>query len=495
MLIPAPLHPHALSLSFMTNNQRHLWAGQELYGPLPIYNTPYTFEILGELHPLHFQNAFQTLINSCDVFRTIIREIQGTPVPILLPSFPYTMEYCDYTHSQDPDQAAQAWTHDRMQRVLALHECLFDSALIRVSRTQWIWFYNVHHLISDGLTVSLMFERMSKFYGQSLMGTLEEEEAQPQFYLFAEWEAAFLKSERHKKGGVYWEKILQNHLPPLQLYGHTLDSQLVPIQRVTYPLDHTTTHAIRLLAESLDNQHPPKPSTLCEIFATLFFAYLFRISGNRHLSMGIPFHARPAGPFKTTLGLFVEIAPLIIDIAPTETFETLWKKIHREIHDISRHFRSNPTRALQQRPYHVLFNFHLATFPHFHEIPVKTTWHHIGMANVGLTFNVQDFNKLGTFTLDLDINAKQFDQTQQHRILEHILSLLQAFLKDPSQPLGASPMLSDSELHSVLQEYNESQEINNLKKTEEEIAHSTQGLHHLFEAQVVAHQDAVAVVF
>ena len=494
MRTPAPLSSHLISPTVLTNKQRQLWVGQQLYGPLPMYNTPYTFEMFGELHPEYFQHAFQLLINSCDVFRTIIREIHGAPEPMLLSSLSYSMEYCDYAHTQDSEQVVQTWIQNRMKRVFELSDCLFDTALIRVSSTKWIWFYNVHHLISDGLTVSLMFNRMSEFYGQSLTGTLREQVTQPQYQRYAEWESAFSQSARHKNAETYWTTKLQAPLTPLRLYDHKLDCQVVPIQRVTYALDPSLSESIRLVAESFAHPHSPTHSTFFEIFAALFIAYLFRISGNRHLSIGIPFHGRPAGPFKTTLGLFVEIAPLMIDVAQTETFETLRKKIHEELHAVSRHFRSTPACRLEERPYHVQLNYHLASFPNFQEIPVKTTWHHIGMADVGLTFNIQDFNQRGSFTFDLDIDAEHFDGTQRQRILKHILSLLHACLKDPSQPLGKCTLLSDGEHLSGVDESHASQNNFHLQQAEDSIDSSTQGIAHLFEAQVEQAPDAVAIV-
>ena len=68
------IHPQTMIIprSF-TTKQQQLWVGQQLYGALPVYNTPYAFVILGELSVNHFQKAFQTLVNSCDVFRTIIK--------------------------------------------------------------------------------------------------------------------------------------------------------------------------------------------------------------------------------------------------------------------------------------------------------------------------------------------------------------------------------------------------------------------------------------
>ena len=487
--------PDAISYSALTNKQRQLLVGQKFYGSLPIYNLSLTYTIRGELKVQRFQNAFQALINSCDVFRTLIEDIDGVPRLKVVSHLPYTMELCDFSQHPDPEHEAQAWVQRRMQKVFKLNERLFESALIRLAEAKWIWFYKVHHIISDGISLSLMYHRMSELYGHSLVGAPEEQVAEPRYRSYVEWETDFFKTDRHQKGKKFWAAKLRQLSEPLQLYGRTIDSQLVPIKRVTYPLDDKITHDIYRLADSDFASGRAKPATIFEIFASVFMAYLYRISGQRHLPVGIPFHNRPAGPFKKTLGLFVEVAPLFIDIGDTETFETLRKKIRRELRAMSPHVRSVPEYTLQDRPYQVMLNYHMGAFPDFCGMPTFMQWHHNGMANVGLTLNIQDFNSTGKFTLEFDINAELFDEKQQHRILQHTLRLLQAFLKDPSQRLDTISMLSEEEVHLVVHKFNQPLNSIRLKQTNGGLLQTGQCLHHLIEAQVGQTPEAVAVVF
>ncbi len=447
--------PDAFSYSALTNKQQQFWLGQQLYGSLPLYNLPWTFTIHGQLEVKHFRNAFEALIKSCYVFRTVIEEIDGIPRLKVLSHVPYTMEICDFSQHPDPERAAKAWIEPRMQRVFKPGECLFESALIKLATTKWIWFHNVHHIISDGLTLALMFHRMSEFYGRSLDADLEEQVPESQYQSYVEWEADFFQTDRHQKGKAFWATKLRQPCEPLRLYGHTMDGQLAPINRMTCPLDAEITQAIFQSVSADLAKRVAKPATLFEIFAAVFITYLYRISGQRHLSIGIPFHNRPPGPFKTTLGIFVEIAPLCIDIAETETFETLRKKIRREVQAMTRHVRSVPEHTLQNRPYHVIFNYHLAAFPDFYGMPTISQWHHVGISNVGLTLHVQDFNSSGVFTFELDVNGELFDERQQHRMLQQMLQLLWAFVKDPNQRLNAFSMLSDDEAQLVLHSFNQ----------------------------------------
>ena len=67
--------------------------------------------------------------------------------------------------------------------------------------------------------------------------------------------------------------------------------------------------------------------SLFNIFVALLSAYLYRLTGNKRLATGTAFHNRRSKEFKETIGLFMEVHPLHIEIAEGETFASLAKKV------------------------------------------------------------------------------------------------------------------------------------------------------------------------
>src|SRR6185436_8150075 len=95
--------------------------------------------------------------------------------------------------------------------------------------------------------------------------------------------------------------------------------------------------------------------SLANIFAGLVFTYLFRISGNRRLSLGSPLANRPSKVMRETIGLLMQVAPLSVTIADEETFSTLIQKIRQalaENMENSLYVKGNPPQA---KTYDVLF--------------------------------------------------------------------------------------------------------------------------------------------
>jgi hypothetical protein len=159
--------------SNLTKNQFLIWLGHKLQPDVPIYNMANVFTISGEFYPQHLQRALQTLINSSDVLRTVIQEVDGLPYQRVLTNFSYTLDYLDF--SQVSDQEFQTWLHERIQTPFDLETCLFDSALIKMGEEKHVWFFSQHHIILDGWSrYMVILPRMSEFYEQSLRGELKE---------------------------------------------------------------------------------------------------------------------------------------------------------------------------------------------------------------------------------------------------------------------------------------------------------------------------------
>jgi len=81
--------------SNLTRSQLQIWMGQNLLPEIPIYNLAVALNIHGEIDPVHFGKAFQTLVNSSDALRTVLEEIDGIPMQRLVPVLPYEISVND----------------------------------------------------------------------------------------------------------------------------------------------------------------------------------------------------------------------------------------------------------------------------------------------------------------------------------------------------------------------------------------------------------------
>jgi amino acid adenylation domain-containing protein len=442
----------------LTEGQLLFWFAHRLHPDVQLYfdRATATFTIDGDLDPVAFSRAFDRLLESCDVLRSRVREaggIGGIPWRSVAEPAPFALEVFE-----EPDLTV--WLAERSARPMDLDERLFDTALLRLAPSQWVWYLSIHHLIADAWTLELLARRLSDLYKQ------EEASRFPSYDEHVAAEQAARLSEKGRRAREYWERKLSRNAPQNPFYGR--------------PGIPPTTETARLSAE-LGPEARATASALgffspSVIFATALFALLHRVSGERRLRIGTPFANRPER-FRGTPGLMMNAVPLELEIDPGETFVTLARKVQRETVEVSRH-QGHPVRNPEAaRVYDVYFNYQSVVFRELCGLPVRFGLLHTGHSLDRLDLQVSDFAGEGRFRLDLDFNMDSFNADERERTLGHLLNLLHAFIADPDRTLSDAPLLTPAE-HELLARFNDTS-----------VSYPRgRGLHHL-----VVKSDAVAV--
>src|SRR5207245_880352 len=92
------------------------------------------------------------------------------------------------------------------------------------------------------------------------------------------------------------------------------------------------------------------------IVKTALFAYLYRATGESFLRIGEPFANRPEG-FSETIGLFINVCPLDVEVGEGESFASLAAKVQGEMLEVMRHQQYPIRNPANKRVYDVYFNY------------------------------------------------------------------------------------------------------------------------------------------
>ena len=139
----------------LTGNQLRVWSGQNKWPNLPVYNNPVLFLIKGNIEVKSFQLAFQKLINSCDVLRTIMNDRHGITKQVVKNKSSYSLEFVDYSNKQSPKKWLNKWVSKHSKIKIDLHKWLFESALIKINQGEYAWYLNPHQIIIDEHSIHL----------------------------------------------------------------------------------------------------------------------------------------------------------------------------------------------------------------------------------------------------------------------------------------------------------------------------------------------------
>jgi hypothetical protein len=300
-----------------------------LYPDAPLFNCVDTFTIRDAVEPDHFQAAFQVLIDKTDALRTIFEEKEGVPWQRVVNKLEYTVEYLDFSQESASCASFEGWMQQRSRIPIDIGKRSFDSVLAKISSNWFIWYLSLHHIIADGWTFYLIFHRMQALYGRSLGGTLDEPITFPLFGDYLEAERAYRNSPQHLADQAYWEKA-STETQSLTFYGRHAAKRPASVRRVSYEIGPERTQRLKSLAQQEPFVQRTLNVALFNMLAGVLAAYLYKITGNEHLSIGTPFSNRPSPQLKETVGLLMQVAPLRITMAQGATFTSLIRRLQVE---------------------------------------------------------------------------------------------------------------------------------------------------------------------
>lgn len=470
----------------LTQAQQLMWLGQKLHPEAPLYNMIFTFEINAPLDVEVFRRAFAALIQASDNLRTVIREVDDTPQQIVLESLDYTVELVDFSSEANPRAALDSWIDQRRARVFRMDTCLFDSVLLKVSDTAFVWYFSQHHIVMDVWSSRLIYGHVSNLYQQAANGQQLTLPEIPSYADFVAYENDLRQSERWQKAAHYWQQHLAQSSEPIPFYTTgDVSSTSARTERRRVPITQAQLAGLQELAQRPGFRMFSDDLTYANLFTALVFAFLARLSNHENLRLGLPFANRSTPQQRETIGLFIEVLSSYVTIDDDETFATLVKKVAAENMQALGNLQPGVGSAAHNRAYDVLLNYIVTSFPDFAGLPTQTTWVHSGYGddNHKLRIQVHDLNETGGFVVDFDFNTALFNSAQQQSALDHFLRVVDACLSDPERPIHNISLLSEAEQQTHIVDFNATDVDYPADKTVVD----------LFAAQVTATPDAVAL--
>jgi amino acid adenylation domain-containing protein len=252
--------------------------------------------------------------------------------------------------------------------------------------------------------------------------------------------------------------------------------------RTRIRLDVDRTAALRLRAASTPFRALTTEQSHFQLFATLLLAWLHRISGDAAVSIGTPWHNRSSAAFRETAGLFVELFPLGVMIDESETFISLAHKVAGATRTVMQHVVPGASASPGARTFGIVLNYITAQFGEFAGVPVRANWIHSGFGDPEhrVRLQVHDFDLALQPLLDFDLDELTFGTREREWAVRHFLSLFDALVQRPEQPIATVPLTTVEEERSFAARGN--------------IVPATESILALLESAARLHADSPAIV-
>lgn len=442
------------------------------------YNMPMGLKVKGALELSKVEAAFKGLLQRHEALRTSFFMMGEEVVQKVSKEINANVEYAEIPKASSEE-------FGKLFRDFIRPFDLSRAPLIRVKvgkvdDENWVIFFDMHHIISDGISVNILMKDFMSFYEG-----VELTDQTLQYIDFSEWmngrDLTFQKE--------YWKNEFFGNLQALELPLDYFRGQEQSFKGNTIEavIDNNLMNELKEFCSNTG-------TTEYMVMLSAFMLLLKKYSGQEDIVVGTPIAGRTHRDTENMVGMFVNTLALRGYVDENKTFieflEQMKEKCLKAYENQEYPFEElleelHITRSLARNP---LFDVFFA-MQNTDDVEFKIQ---------DITFNqLEDQNEVCKFDLNVEVVKKEdyyirfqyctvlFKEVSIQIMMKHYINLLKDILQKPNIIMRKLNMLDDIELNTILKIFNDTAMPYRKDKTIVE----------LFEAQVMETPDNIAVVF
>ncbi|MCP4117660.1 MAG: amino acid adenylation domain-containing protein [Desulfobacteraceae bacterium] len=363
----------------------------------------FSFDILGELDVGAFEQSWNHLFDTFDVFRTAFSHQGGDgPVQVVMKKRPIEFTVTDLTGETDKEKDARCAAFKLADRRLGFD--LSRDVLMRVmvfecgpDRHHVVWSH--HHIIMDGWSCGIMVETLLGAYTAIKAGRRPEMHAGAPYRRYLEW----LSRQDQNRAVNYWKDYLSGYARPLALPKTALSPS-------GEDSPHETGYHLECLTQIIPEDHVGKLKTMTaqngvtlnSVVQCAWAILLAHHGGSEDVVFGTVVSGRPAGlpGVDEIVGLFLNTVPMRIRLDNDG--------------DIAGMLKTVQARALESEAYHYVS---LADIQKSTSLGPELLNHVLIFENYPLSLEILELSKRADtgFTVE---HLEEFEQTNYDLALE-----------------------------------------------------------------------------
>ncbi len=439
--------------------QRRLWFLERLTPGTTAYAVPAAIRVRGPLDRGVLRAAVAALVRRHESLRTTVAERDGEPVQLVAPRLAAEIPEEDL-RAYPPARRAAACA----ERIAAEISAPFDLAagpllrlrLVRTADDEHVLVVVLHHIISDGWSVSVLFAEFAALYEAFAGGR-----PSPLPPLQIQYGDAVVREQRHAQperaaGDLrYWTRRLAGAPPVLELPSDRPRPPVASFRGASWHFGLPPA-----LVRDLAAVGQACRATPFMVLLALFQALLNRYAGQDDVVVGISVANRDRAGLEGLIGFFVNTLPIRADLAGDPSFGELVGRVreacvgayaHQEVPFDKLVEELKPPRDLSRPPIvQVSFSYQPQPLPTVQVAGLEFS--RVNLQSRTARFDlelqlVQDDSGLnGLFEYNTDL----FDEATIARMARHLRRLAEQVAADPDLPIGAIPLLGQEERRSLL---------------------------------------------
>ena len=313
----------------VSHGQRRLWVLEEMAENSTPYNISAAFQIKGDLDAKKLKMALSDLIKAHESLRTtfIIRE---GAVHQRVHTFSESLVYLEEIDllisgeiTQQEHQLSDMLKENAEFKFDLTETPLFRTTLIKTGDNQYVVNFCMHHIISDGWSLQVLFRDLIAAYNSTQLSSSEIA-----YKEYAVWQKSMLENGELNSQRDYWQEKLRDSNPVVEL----------PVEfersgEATFAGENQWFDLSGRLSERLKQFAQKSDCSEFVVLATAVNALLARYSGQTDFNIGTPLAGRTKKQFQDTIGFFVNTIVLRTQISMNDSVADGIVKMKKVVED------------------------------------------------------------------------------------------------------------------------------------------------------------------
>mgnify|MGYP000910250176 CR=1 FL=1 len=289
----------------LTSPQLSIWYTEQTYPGTSISNVAGTMRIKERADFDAMEKAINLSIKVNDGMRIrICRDKEGKPQQYIAPYEYKHIEYLDFSKAQNPIEMLYEWDKAATRKPFDIEDSdLFRFAMIKLAEADACFFVNIHHIIADAWSLTLLTNMVMDFYYKIVNGERLDisQDLYPSYISFIESEKQYHESNRFIKDSTFWSQQFYKTPELTVLKSRKSKSGRTVSKRKTYitPVKFIE----KLKSYCAENSMSPYP-----LFLSALAAYINRVTGKYE---EIKKHPKKGARILSVISMFRDVVPIV----------------------------------------------------------------------------------------------------------------------------------------------------------------------------------------
>ncbi|MDQ1350148.1 MAG: hypothetical protein QG657_449, partial [Acidobacteriota bacterium] len=454
-----------------------------------VYFAQLCLEISGEIDMSSFENAWNTVIETNEMLRTVFRwEKLEKPSQIILKEHKCKVIFYDLSDNGVFQKVkASEETKDRDRReTFDLHQVPFRITLCKMDEKKYEMIISNHHILYDGWSNGIILKEFFEAYHELCHGRGSIPiPVKPPFKEFIKWLHHRDKNQQEQS----WREYLAGFETPSELPIKKRIDETTKAENYSFSLEE-------YIKGRLDDFVKNNRVTLASVFYTAWGILLQKYCDSEDVIFGTTVSGRSAGltGIEDMVGLFINTIPLRVQSAPSDKMIDIVSAVERAL-QVREEFESTPLPDIRRYStvgdcgrgslfdmIVVIENYPLdnCLVPDSSNLSILS-YAINELTHYDLTVSITLFSEI---KVKFSYNRGHFDKSSIENLARHLKHILQSVIDNPTEAVSLLEVISGEEKNRILYEFNNTATEYPANKT----------IHQLFMEQAERTPDHIALV-